>query len=35
MTAGRWGVGTTSKAGRDQKQMEAPRRWAAHLSAPP
>lgn len=26
MTAGRWGVGATSKAGRDQKQMEGPRR---------
>lgn len=26
MTAGRWGVGETSKAGRDQKQMEGPRR---------
>lgn len=26
MTAGRWGVGATSKAGKDQKQMEGPRR---------
>lgn len=35
MTAGRWGVGVTSKTGKDQKQMEGPRRRAVHLSTPP